>query len=204
MTRIVKKAEIRRQEIVEAARTLFQTKGYDETSMQNVMDHLKIAKGTIYHYFKSKEELLGAVVELIVDEDVAHKRKLLDETPGTALERFQALTAADSMAEQNPEVLDELHETGNVGMHIRLLAATLTKEAELYAELIQQGCDEGVFQTDSPLECAEFILTAVQFLTDMGIYPWTQEQLARRALALPSLIEAQLKAPAGSFRFLFE
>ena len=204
MTRIVKKAEVRRQELVESARQLFLTKGYDETSMQNVMEHLSIAKGTIYHYFKSKEELLEAVVELIVDENAEQKRKLLNETLGTALEKFQVLVAAGRMAEHNYEILDQLHKASNVGMHIRLFAATLAKEAELYAELIRQGCDEGVFQTDSPLECAEFILTAVQFLTDIGVYPWTEEQLLRRAQAFPSLIEAQLKAPSGSFNFLFE
>ena len=87
-------------------------------------------------------------------------------------------------------------------MHIRLLAATLVKQAPLYGKLIQQGCDEGIFQTDSPLTCAEFILSAVQFLTDLGIYPWTQEDLIRRAQAFPKLIEQQLKAPTGSFQFM--
>jgi hypothetical protein len=38
----------------------------------------------------------------------------------------------------------------------------------------------------------------------MGIYPWTEEQLARRAMALPTLVEVQLSAPAGSFQFLLE
>jgi AcrR family transcriptional regulator len=204
MVRTVKKAEVRRQEILEAVKHLFQTKGFDETSMQDVMDHLEIAKGTIYHYFKSKEELLEAVVEYIVDEDIQQKRALMEKTSGTALERFRVLVQMGSMAEQNDEVLGHLHKSGNMGMHIRLLAATLTKEAELYAELIRQGCEEGIFQTDAPLECAEFILSAVQFLTDVGVYPWTMEQLLRRAMAFPRLIEAQLKAPAGSFQFLFE
>lgn len=204
MVRTVKNAEIRKLEIVQTAKILFQSKGFNETSMQDVMGQLGIAKGTIYHYFKSKEELLEAVVEHIVDEEIKQKRILMNEISGTALERFRALVEKGSAAEHNEEILEHLHKTGNMGMHIRLLAATLTKEAELYAELIQQGCAEGMFQTDTPLECAEFILSAVQFLTDMGVYPWTQEQLFRRAMAFPRLIEAQLKAPPGSFQFLFQ
>jgi AcrR family transcriptional regulator len=204
MVRTVKKAEVRKLEIVETAKNLFQSKGFNETSMQDVMGQLGIAKGTIYHYFKSKEELLEAVVEHIVNEEIKQKRILMNETSGTALERFRTLVERGSAAEHNEEILEHLHKTGNMGMHIRLLAATLTKEAELYAELIQRGCEEGVFQTDTPLECAEFILSAVQFLTDMGVYPWTQEQLLRRAMAFPRLIEAQLKAPPGSFQFLFQ
>ena len=80
----------------------------------------------------------------------------------------------------------------------------LIKQAPLYAKLIRQGCEEGLFQTEAPLECAEFILSGIQFLTDRGIYPWTQEDLMRRIRAFPKLIEQQLKAPAGSFQFLVE
>ncbi len=72
----------------------------------------------------------------------------------------------------------------------------------LLLELIWQGCEEGIFQTDTPLECAEFILAAVQFLTDSGIYNWTQEDLMRRTRAFPKLIEQQLKAPSGAFQFM--
>jgi AcrR family transcriptional regulator len=202
MVRVVKKAEVRRQEIVAAARQLFQTKDYEKTTMQDVMDRLEIAKGTIYHYFKSKEELLEAVVENIVDEDIKRKQVLIRDLQGNALEKIRALVAMDSMAADNPAVLEHLHQPGNVGMHTHLLAVTLMKEAPLYAEMIRQGCVEGLFQTDAPLECAEFILSALQFLTDKGIYPWAQQDLQRRAQAFPALIEAELKAPRGSFQFM--
>jgi hypothetical protein len=78
----------------------------------------------------------------------------------------------------------------------------LMRQAPLYAELIRQGCEEGLFQTEHPLECAEFILAGIQFLTDMGIHPWKQEDLIRRLLAFPPMIEALLNAPQGSFQFL--
>ena len=87
-------------------------------------------------------------------------------------------------------------------MHIRILARIISVQAPLYAELIAQGCEEGVFVTDNPLECAEFILSAIQFLTDIGISPWTEEELQRRVAAIPRLLEALLQAPTGSFDFL--
>jgi AcrR family transcriptional regulator len=204
MARIVKKAEIRRQEIVAAARQLFQTKEYEKTTMQDVMDQLGIAKGTIYHYFKSKEELLEAVVENIVEDDIASKQIIVKEISGNALEKIRTLIRAGSMADNNAEILGHLHHPGNLGMHIRQLAVTLMRQAPLYGALIRQGCEEGLFQTEHPLECAEFILTAVQFLTDMGIHPWTQEDLIRRAMAFPPMIESLLKARQGSFQFMLE
>jgi AcrR family transcriptional regulator len=202
MVRIVKKPDVRRAEIIKSARNLFQTRDYDKTTMQEVMDDLGIAKGTIYHYFKSKEEMLEAVIEDIVDEAVDKMQTIIDNTSGNALEKIEKLIAAGRLVDENDGILEALHHPGNSGMHARLLAATLLKQAPLYATLIQQGCSEGLFLTDTPLETAEFILTAVQFLTDRGIYPWTDEDLMRRAHALPALLETQLKAKSGSFQFL--
>lgn len=205
MVRVVKKAEERREEIIEAASELFLVKGYDRTTMKDVMGQLQIAKGTIYHYFKSKEELLDAVLDFLVASLVRQMQEILDRSQGNALERLRYLILNSAAADSHDqEMLDNLHRPGNAGMHIRLLAKLISLQAPLYGKLIGQGCDEGIFSTRYPLESAELILAAIQFLTDMGIYPWTEEQLTRRIMALPTLIEAQLNAPDGSFRFLLE
>ena len=204
MVRTVKKPEERRGEIVAAARELFQKKDYERTTMQDVMDTLGIAKGTIYHYFKSKEDLLEAVVENTVDEYITGMQELLNEAEGGALDRMQILITSGDLVEVHEEIYEHLHRPGNIGMHTRQLAATLSRLAPLYASVIQQGCQEGIFQTEHPLECAEFLLASIQFLTDAGFYPWSQEDLMRRAMAIPALVEAQLKAPKGSFDFLIE
>lgn len=204
MTRVVKKSFERRGEILATARRLFQTKEYDEVTMQNVMDTLDIAKGTIYHYFKSKEELFEAVIEQIVDQTVTKMEKYIEKAKGTALEKIQGLIEIGRVAGSEGKILKALNEPRNDTMHTRLLAATLLRQARCHAKLIQQGCDEGVFQTTNPLECAEFVLSGVQFLTDIGIYPWTNEDLQRRIKAFPRLIEQLLKAPRGSFDFMFK
>lgn len=202
MKRITKKHEERRAEIVKTARDLFLTKDYDKTTMQDFMDLLGIAKGTIYHYFKSKDELLEAVVEDMVNQNLENMHSIVEKNKGNALQKMEALVQAGRMEKTAPDILDKLHEKGNESLHTRLLVAILSKQAVLYAKVIQQGCDEGLFQTEHPLECAEFILSAVQFLTDIGISPWSENDLARRHKAFPKLIEQLLKAPPGSFNFL--
>jgi AcrR family transcriptional regulator len=207
MARTVKKAAIRREEIIHAARQLFQTKEYDKTTMQELMDTLNIAKGTIYHYFSSKEELLEAVVEDLVDKELGRKEALLNDNSRrglNALQKMRILVTADTMAEDHTRLLDSLHQTGDPKMHARQLGRYLTKLAPIYAAVIEEGCAQGIFTTDHPLECAEFLLAGIQFLTDVGIYPWSAEQLARRMAAFPALVEAQLRAPQGSFSFLAE
>ncbi len=203
MTRQVKKPLERRAEIIEAARYLFQTKEYEKASMQDIMDTLQIAKGTIYHYFKSKEELLEAVIYEIAEESLqALKKEAKKDVP--PLIKMKNLILAGRVKEKNSEIVDALHMPKNGYMHTRLLAVLLLKQAPIYAEVIKQGCRDAVFSTAAPLESAEFIIGGVQFLIDSGIYPWSKEDLMRRARHLPKLIEQQLNAPAGSFDFLSE
>lgn len=204
MSRIVKKPEQRRREIVAASRDLFLKKGYENTTMQDVMAKLQIAKGTTYHYFKSKVDLLEAVVEDMVAEYISLVEKALKKCQGNALEKMRVLIEAGRVASKEPDTIEDLHRPGNMGMHVRLLAVTVTRLAPLYARVIEQGCKEGVFRTEHPLECAEILLAGIQFLTDVGCYPWHQQDLKRRVLAIPELMENQLQAPKNAFNFLFE
>lgn len=196
------KSVSRRDEILKVARNLFLTKDYDKTTMVDIMEALEIAKGTIYHYFRSKEALFEAVIEDIVEENIKYMRTLGKNIQKNALEKIQLLVNAGNISQENEKIIEQLHKPANNALHSRLLAATLMKQAPLYAEIIQQGCNEGIFKTEVPLECAEFILSAMQFLTDVGIYPWTKEDLKRRMQAFPTLIERLLQAPPGSFQFL--
>lgn len=75
MPRIVKKAEDRKKEIIGAARQLFREKGHENLTMQELMDRLNIVKGTIYHHFGSKNDLLEAVVEDLIDEELQKKKR---------------------------------------------------------------------------------------------------------------------------------
>jgi hypothetical protein len=121
-----------------------------------------------------------------------------------ALEKFRVLVTSDTMAEEDEQILKSLHHPGNTLIHTRQLGSYLIKLAPIFAAVIEEGCDQGLFKSEHPRECAEFMLAGFQFLTDLGFYPWSQAQLARRMKAFPSLIEAQLSAPKGSFSFLTE
>lgn len=202
MTRIVKKPQERRVEIISAAKKLFLEREYEKTTMNDVMNTLGVAKGTVYHYFKSKEELLDAVVENMSDEYVEIVKNSIDINKTSALESFRKLVEASNVTSKWKEVVVNLHRPGNIGLHTRLLALSIKKIAPLYAKVIQKGCEEGVFKTDYPLETVEILLAGFQFVTDVGFFPWSQEDISRRSEALSALAEAQLGAEKGSLNFL--
>ena len=200
--RTVKKPEIRRQEIIAAATELFLSQTYDGTTTGQVMGALGIAKGTIYHYFSSKEHLLEAVVDELAEGYVQRREAALAGAEGNALTRMAVLFSPEQRSEDERRTTESLHKPGNVKLHTRLLAVLVMRLAPVIADLVAQGCDEGVFQTEHPLEAAELLLAGIQFLTDDGFYPWDEEVLSRRALAIPSMVERLLGAEPGSVTFL--
>ncbi|UCD56344.1 MAG: TetR/AcrR family transcriptional regulator, partial [Candidatus Hydrogenedentota bacterium] len=94
MTRITKPPLIRKKELVDTAERLFLEKGYDRTTVNDIVNEINVAKGTFYHYFKSKTEILGAVVE----KNIA----VLEE-------EFRSIISRDDMG--SPEKLNEMINT---------------------------------------------------------------------------------------------
>lgn len=202
--RTVKKPEVRRQEIVATATELFLSQEFEKTTMNDVMKALEIAKGTIYHYFPSKEKLLEAVVEYLAESYVERRASELESTTGNALVKIQVLFSNDKQSNPEQDTIEQLHTPGNVKLHTRLLAVLVGKLAPVLGNLIEQGCEEGLFETAHPEEVAELLLAGIQFLTDDGVFPWEEEVIHRRVKAFPPIIETLLNAEAGSFNFIFE
>src|SRR4030095_16064773 len=92
MARIVKEAEYtaRRNEILDAALQLVYTKGYVKMTIQDILDQLHMSKGAFYHYFDSKADVLDALVERMVVEQVEPLLLSIVRDPHlTALEKLQ-------------------------------------------------------------------------------------------------------------------
>lgn len=64
--RISKLPEVRRQEIIDTARVLFEDQGVAKTSMTEIAERIGIAKGLVYYYFSSKEQLAEAIVDQLI------------------------------------------------------------------------------------------------------------------------------------------
>ncbi len=201
-TRTVKPPEERRQEIIATATRLFLAEGYDDTSMNDVMKALDVAKGTIYHYFSSKDELLEAVVDKLASDYAEHREELVKNTQGNALEKIRVLFSRTESA-HDQEKYTHLHKTGNVKLHTWLLGALVEKLAPLFGTLIRQGCQEGLFHTSHPHEVAELLLAGIQALTDERFYHWEKDAISRRKQAFPQIIESMVRAEPGSLDFLF-
>ena len=70
----------RRAEIIEVATRIFYEKGYGNTSIQEIADELNLLKGSLYHYIRSKEELLVAIIDVGHAQMAANLEQTLDDT----------------------------------------------------------------------------------------------------------------------------
>lgn len=89
----MRKGDMKRQELLAAAERLFLAKGYDATSVQDILDDLHISKGGFYHYFATKEDVLKQVVAQRAERAAAHAAHELDDLEG-GMARINAVLRA--------------------------------------------------------------------------------------------------------------
>ncbi len=84
------KSQRRRQELIDAAAKIFQDKGYEAASIQDIADALNILKGSVYYYIDTKEDLLFAAIDQVHRSALANMDKLrqLDDPPLTLIRLF--------------------------------------------------------------------------------------------------------------------
>src|SRR5699024_235198 len=207
--RISKDPDERRSEIIDAAEMLFTTKGYASTTINDILKEVGIAKGTFYYYFQSKEEVMDAVVMRFIEMGVKAARNIACDPNMKAPEKlFQIIMAQrpdpQSDGNKKEEMIDELHEIDNAEMHQKSLVETILKLTPVLTKVIEQGIEEGSFQTHYPRETVEFLLVSSQFLLDEGIFQWEPEERLQKAVAFVHIIETTLGAEKGSFAYIFE
>ena len=92
------RGEQTRNRILEAARTLFYRRGYARTSFTDIVNETQIRRGNINHYFRTKRDILEAVIDQNVDEYRRLFRQWEQDCPEPRdrLHRFVDMVAANS------------------------------------------------------------------------------------------------------------
>lgn len=159
----------RRQKILQAAIVCFTRRGYHETSVQHICDEAGLSKGGLYTYFKSKEDILAAVVEDSLLAAIEQARAAA-ETGRTVTEKLERLaeTAISRMASDtgdsrhSPLLRLEIWAEASKNPHLRALCARGAKQWEaLLAGLLREGQRRGEVATDVSPQAVAAILVAV-------------------------------------------
>ncbi|MDR2252389.1 MAG: TetR/AcrR family transcriptional regulator [Bifidobacteriaceae bacterium] len=202
---LTRKREARLGAILDAAADLFTRRGYDQTTVDDILAVVGMGKGTFYHYFKSKEDVLEGVVDRLVAL-VVQRVEAIAEAPGLdGHTRLVQMIAAVNV-EQTPDggIVGVLHEGAIARLHQASITRTIRLVAPVLAKAVEQGVAEGVYSTPRPLETVEFLLAGDSAMFDFGMFDWTEEQFASRVAEFVRIMELALGAAEGSFGFLAE
>lgn len=166
--RITKSAEERRAEILNVAQALIIANGYEQTTVAGIIDAIGVAKGTFYHHFRSKEEVMRAIVDRFNDEmaEQASAAAALDLAPPAKLAAvIQAMAAKPG--EPRGDFVDQLHAAG-AELHQRALTGGILRLTPILTRVVEEGIAAGHFATPYPRAVIEFLLAGTGLLLDGG------------------------------------
>ncbi len=203
MARITKAPEERRLEIVETAERLFREVGYSKCSVEAIIREIGVAKGTFYYYFKSKEEILGAIVDRALDQVVRQAEQVAADPSLTAMAKMQMLLSDSHVGDENTrDLADMMHLPENRELHEVTNIQTVLRLSPIFAEIVEQGIQEGVFATRHPLATVQFLFTGAQFLLDGGLFQFSEAEIRVRRDVARDIVEKAFGAAPGSFGFM--
>src|SRR5262245_36268924 len=208
---------VRREAFVEAAQRLMTAKGYEQMSIQDVLDAVEASRGAFYHYFDSKQALLEAVIERMVDQALAEVEPVVRDASLAAPAKLHGVfsTIGRWKTARRPLVLaliDIWLSDHNAIVREKLRRSMVGRLADMLTPIIQQGIDEGVFQTESASNTARVLVMLILGFQEIAMQLYLDRQAERIEFTEAEQtfrnyigsFERILGAPAGSIELIDE
>lgn len=196
--RVVKEAEERRNEILDVAEELFAAKGYDNASTNDILERIGIARGTLYYHFKSKEEILDAIIARMTDRLMAKATEASQQKDRSVIERIVlAVQALNVDSKLGVEVVRQAHKPQNALMHQKMQERLLAGINPIITRLIEEGIEQGLFSTDYPAEAVEMFMLYSNVTFD-GDKEQSPQQMQQKVMGFVYNLERLVGAKQGT------
>jgi AcrR family transcriptional regulator len=211
--RVVKAAAERRRELLDLAEQLFLERGYERTTVNDVIAAAGVSKGAFYHHFRAKEDLLEAIAERFAGESLRVVAEVRADQSLNALQKLNAILQRVRAwkTERAPDlrlVFGAMLTADNTVLYHRILGAMFEAVAPALAQVVAEGQSQGVFNPPDAALAAEVILSVgegrqrltatVLALTDAGDIEGAVRLIAPRLRAEEAVIDRVLGLPPGS------
>lgn len=178
--------------ILDVAFRLFMEKGYEHTSIQDIIDHLGgLSKGAIYHHFKSKEDILYAVMGRMTAESNLRLKEICDRTDLNGKEKLKTLFR---LSLDRPVMDDVFTVSPNVYNNPRFLSSFLHEAVEESAPdyilpIIRQGIADGSITTEYPEQLAQLISLLANIWINPIIFDDSGEETYRKFVVFDQMLK---------------
>lgn len=188
--------------ILDTAEKMFVEQGFDQTSISQLLDATQIARGTLYYYFTSKEEIMDAIIERWIEQSFEQMRIWVERKHLSIIERLMDALASLNLKKNGQEFLEHLHEPQNALLHEKSNQILLSKAPQILYPLFQEGLQAGEMQTAYPYESIEMMLTYSLQLFDNSFQKLERAEQDQKIQAFIYLLEKIFQTKEGYFASL--
>ena len=193
----MKKGERRKQDLLNIAYRMFIEKGYENTSVDDIIIEAGIAKGTYYYYFESKEATLEAVIEMMIEkaENIA-KAALMNPVP--IPQKLASVVYAFQPNKDESVITDVLERKENIVMHDKIGKKIVEVAVPILSDIVREGIAQGIFACTNVEERVKMLLIMSQNMFDYGAYNNKDIEV------YVDMLEKSLGAKEGTMSFISE
>ncbi len=198
--RITKNADVRKNEILDIAQTLFNEKGYTQTTIDDILKESGIAKGTLYYHFKNKEDILLAMIDRQIEQREQAISQIAEDDMFSAVEK---LVQVIQLLSRNEMMADSVYEPGNAKLHHESFTRSLMRFTPIMTEIVKQGIRSREFSTPYPQESVELLFCASE-LHDPRMFAWSEEERQQKKTAFFWMLELTLGISSDAKKRLYQ
>jgi len=184
----------RKEELIDAAESLFSRKGFSEISVDEICDEVGVAHGLFYYYFDSKEGVIEAITERMIAELESHLVEIVEDTEMQADEKFKSfLDLSLQRRKERTYLLSFSSKKESPKLYYNLFEETIKMLTPYLTKIVEQGIDEGIFHTDYPEQTIRFWLNGRLFLTgeDQVVREGMFEDMIAEAFMVERLLDSE-------------
>ena len=193
----MKKGEKRKKELLKIAYDMFLAQGYENTSVDEIIERAQIAKGTYYYHFQSKERMLEEVIDMMIDSETKTAEQIITMDIPVPQKIVMMITSMKPTEAEQP-IKNALFQPENVLMHHKVRKKLITVITPLLSEVIKEGVNEGIFECDNITERVKMLLIISDGTFNEGSFS------ERDISVFIDMTEKLLGAENGTMSFIYD
>ncbi|WP_342666439.1 TetR/AcrR family transcriptional regulator [Saccharibacillus sacchari] len=171
--------------------TLFSKKGFEKTSIQDIITELGLSKGAVYHHFKSKDDILEAVMRKRFDYATRRMQELIANTQAANSKDRLIRILEQMVADLEIHTMDQIlaAQIKNPQFVVAGIKESVQKDARTIAQIMIEGKADGSITTDYPLECAEVFMLLANIWVNPILFERTRSETLSRLTFLQQMMK---------------
>lgn len=151
------------EKILEVSLALFNEKGYEKTTIQDIVNALGMSKGAIYHHFKSKDEIIEALSEHCYHGD-AQMELLRNASDKTGIEKLRAIIYRQIQNEEKKQIdTISINLWKNPKIFMSGMAENLSVNSQIVERILKEGMEDGSIRSQDPLCAAQVLMLLLNY-----------------------------------------